>query len=59
MTTYRRKKGTTDVWHWCKNCSNYPKADYDEEWHSGRERPKTGELDNECRSKEEQGKCET
>lgn len=45
MPTYRKKRGE-DEWHWCKNCSNWPMSDYDEEYHSGTERPSTGELCN-------------
>ena len=56
MPTYRRKK-SKDAWHWCKNCSNWPTSDYDEEYHSGTERPSTGELCNECRAKEKTGDC--
>ena len=57
MPIYRKKKGT-DTWHWCKNCSNWPTSDYDEEWHPGTERPKSGELDNECRAKESSNTCQ-
>ena len=56
MPYYRKRKGS-DTWHWCRNCSNDPKTDYDQEWHSGQERPKTGELDNECRTKEKANDC--
>jgi len=56
MTTYRRRKGY-DTWHWCTNCTNWPTSDYDEETHPGTEGPKTGELCNQCRSKEKDGEC--
>jgi hypothetical protein len=49
---YRRKKGS-DVWHWCKNCSNWPGYPYDEQ----SDKPKSGELCNECRRKETNGEC--
>ena len=54
MTTYRKKKGS-DTWHWCKNCSKWPTSNYDE-W-TGDERPTSGELDNECKSKEKSNDC--
>ena len=57
MTTYRRRRGK-DAWHWCKNCSNYPTEDYEEETVSSG-RPSRGELCNECRGKERQGTCST
>jgi hypothetical protein len=28
MAEYRRKRGS-DTWHWCRNCTNDPKTDYD------------------------------
>lgn len=59
MPEYRKRKTGSDTWHWCKNCPNWPTSDYDSEWHSGKERPKTGELDNTCKSKEDNGTCTT
>lgn len=52
MPEYRRKKGS-DTWHWCRNCSNWPKWDYD----SQSSKPTSGELDNECKAKEKAGDC--
>jgi hypothetical protein len=54
MTTYRKRKGS-DTWHWCRNCSQWPTSDYEEVTTAGR--PTTGELHNECRSKEQEGNC--
>lgn len=54
MPEYRRIKGS-DVWHWCRNCSNWPTSNYD----SRRTKPTSGELDNQCRSKEKEGNCRT
>jgi hypothetical protein len=52
MSTYRRKK-TSDTWHWCTNCSNWPTSDYVE-----REgKPSTGELCDQCKPKDEKGDC--
>jgi len=52
-TTYRKKKGT-DTWHWCKNCGNYPTADYTETT----TRP-SYDLCNQCKDKEKNGNCTT
>jgi hypothetical protein len=49
---YRKTKGT-DTWHFCKNCSNWPKANYESST-----KPTSGELCNECRGKERNGNCE-
>ncbi len=49
---YRRKKGS-DTWHWCRNCSNWPTSDYI----STDKKPTYGELDNECKTKEDAGTC--
>ena len=56
VPTYRKIKGG-DTWHWCTNCSNWPTSNYDSEWHSGKERPRSGELDNECKAKEANNNC--
>ncbi len=57
MTTYRRKKDS-DTWHWCTNCSNWPTSEYEEVTLPDNERPSFGELDNECKAREEAGTCE-
>jgi hypothetical protein len=49
---YRRKQGS-DTWHYCRNCSRWPTADYDQET----KRPTTGELCNECKGKDKAGTC--
>lgn len=53
-TTYRRRKGN-DTWHFCTNCSNWPKPpdQYDEQ----SSKPTTGEFDNECLRKRENKNC--
>jgi len=48
-----RKKRNSDTWHWCKNCSNYPKTKYEERF----TKPTSGELCNECKSKEKKKQC--
>ena len=52
MTEYRRKKGK-DTWHYCKNCSKWPTSDYEVKF----SKPTSGELCNECRSKDANGSC--
>lgn len=54
MPKYRKKKGG-DTWHWCGNCSRLPTWPYEDETHT--KRPPSGELCNECRSKEKNGNC--
>lgn len=54
--TYRKRKGT-DTWHWCANCSNWPTTNFDTVTTTGKDRPKTGELDNECLAKEKANNC--
>jgi len=54
MTTYRKRKGS-DTWHWCRNCTAWPTYDYEEITVNGR--PNTGELCNQCKSKEREGTC--
>ena len=55
---YRRRKGS-DTWHFCSNCSNWPRGragvDYDVRY----TKPTTGELDNECMAKRDAGRCQT
>lgn len=52
---YRRKKGGPPyyAWHWCRNCSNWPTSNYEEQ----QSKPTTGEFDNECKSKDDAGNC--
>ncbi|MFA5163835.1 MAG: hypothetical protein WC441_04960 [Patescibacteria group bacterium] len=49
---YRKRKGH-DAWHWCRNCSNWPTSDYVEQ----QTKPTSGELCNECKSKQAAGTC--
>jgi hypothetical protein len=52
MPEYRRQKGTT-VWHWCRNCSKWPLTEFESVYM----KPERGELDDECRAKEDAGDC--
>lgn len=56
MPTYVKAPGS-DTWHWCSNCSNYPTSIGDSVTLPGKQRPSSGELDNECLSKETNGNC--
>lgn len=51
---YRKRNGY-DTWHFCTNCSNWPTYDYQ----SKDSKPTTGELCNECKSKQSAGTCRT
>ena len=56
MTVYRRRKHR-DAWHWCRNCTYWPKSNYVAQGKPGKTRPTTGELCNQCRSKERKKTC--
>ncbi len=49
---YRRRKGS-DTWHRCRNCSSWPRENYEEITSL----PTTGEHCNECQSKQSAGSC--
>jgi len=53
---YRKLKGH-DTWHWCRNCSNWPRVPgtYVEQ----PTKPSSGELCNECKAKQSAGTCQT
>lgn len=51
--SYRKVTGT-DIWHYCQNCSNWPKVNYLEE----KEAPRWGTICGECRAKDVKGECE-
>lgn len=52
MANYRRKR-SSDTWHWCSNCTEYPESDYLE--HPSK--PSSGELCDQCKAKEKAGNC--
>jgi len=58
MAEYRRRKGS-DTWHWCTNCSNWPKGRAGKDFVVKHTRPRAGELDNQCLAKERKGTCKT
>ncbi len=49
---YRKRNGS-DTWHWCQNCSNWPKKDFKEQ----ATKPSGGDQCNECKSKQKSGNC--
>lgn len=51
--TYR-KKHSSDTWHWCSNCSDWPTSDY--ATHTG-SKPTSGELCDQCETKQKAGNC--
>jgi hypothetical protein len=58
MPTYVQAPGS-DSWHWCENCTSYPSNIAKRETHPGKERPKSGELDDQCKAKERNGDCDS
>lgn len=58
MPEYRKKKGS-DTWHWCTNCRDWPTGTAGVDYEVSQTKPSTGELDNECRSKDARGECRT
>jgi hypothetical protein len=54
MAKYVQGPGS-DNWHWCRSCSNYPSTIAK----SRDTRPTSGDLCNQCKSKENAGTCRT
>ena len=50
---YRKKYGG-DVWHWCENCSGWPKEDYTVRHYI----PHNDKGCEECQKLDDEGKCE-
>ena len=55
MVTYVKAKDT-DTWHWCTNCTQYPKKENIKE--STTTKP-TFDLCNQCKAKETDKNCTT
>ena len=53
MAEYRKKKGPRYAWHWCRNCTNDPKSNYE----TSSKKPDSSELCNECLSKDRDNEC--
>ncbi len=54
MVTFRRRR-SSNTWHWCRNCSNWPTSNYD----SSLSKPPGGAPCNECQRKQRKGICMT
>jgi len=50
--TYRRRRNR-DTWHFCRNCTHWPKSDYE----SSKEKPKSGQMCDQCRAKRSRKNC--
>lgn len=48
-----RRDTDSDVLHWCRNCSNWPRGVYFEQY----TKPAEEELCDECQNKEKDGDC--
>ena len=48
-----RRDTDADVFHWCRNCSNWPTGVYFEQY----SKPADEELCDECKTKEKEGDC--
>lgn len=53
MAVYKRRD-SSDTWHWCTNCSKYPKGPNVQ---TNPTKPSDYELCNECKAKEKAGTC--
>ena len=53
MATYVHAPGVTNIYHWCKNCSNYPGNPQG----ARTDRPE-GYLCDQCKAKEKDGTCQ-
>lgn len=53
-SVYRRRIGIYDTWHFCRNCSNWPRVNYDEQVSE----PKAGEICSDCLAKDSNGTCQ-
>ena len=54
--TYRRLK-SSDTWHFCSNCSNWPTSPGYEVYSGTASEPSSGELCDECKAKRKAGDC--
>lgn len=52
MAEYR-KKNNSEVWHWCTNCSRWPKDDYE----TKARKPNEARLCKECQRKADKKDC--
>ncbi len=53
---YRKRKKVSDTWHWCTNCTNWPKPP--DEYDVSHSKPTSGELCNQCKGKDDNNNCD-
>src|SRR5438093_4172227 len=53
MASEYRRERNSDIWHFCSNCSQWPKDNFIEQ----RTTPRTEKMCNECVSKRRQDEC--
>jgi hypothetical protein len=54
MATYVHAPGVSNIYHWCRNCSNYPSNPQ-----GAKTKRLEGQLCDQCRDKEKQGTCKS
>jgi hypothetical protein len=54
MASEYRQHDTSDVWHFCSNCSDWPTADFSRE----PDKPEGRALCSECQNKRDSDNCE-
>ena len=54
MASKYRKLTESDTWHFCRNCTNWPKSGYV----TSSTKPRSGELCNQCLSKQANDNCD-
>ena len=50
-----RQRQNADIWHFCSNCSKWPRSNYVEIWVE----PTSGEICSECEQRRVEGNCLT
>jgi hypothetical protein len=54
MASEHRQHDSSDVWHFCSNCSDWPESDYSRE----QTKPEGRALCGECQTKDDNDNCE-
>jgi hypothetical protein len=54
VASYWRRKNDSDTWHFCTNCSNWPRSNYETAY----SKPSSGEFCNECQAKRDNNNCD-
>jgi hypothetical protein len=50
-----RRRPDDDTWHFCSNCSGWPRVRFVEQW----VKPENGEVCRECEQRRREGSCRT